>query len=217
VDSRETGSGGVRAAIGSVSLARTRVRHDLKYWIFDLDGTLTKPVHDFDAIRRMLGVPAGRGILEWLEALPERDRTPLVAKLDRHEYELAERAEAADGAAMVLTALARGDCRLGIVTRNNAENVEITLRAAGLTGYFAADSIMTRDNARPKPDPDGINQLLARWRGERAAAVMVGNHRHDLAAGRAAGVETVHVDSDGIFEWAELADLRVRSLRELLA
>ena len=76
---------------------------------------------------------------------------------------------------------------------------------------------MTRDNARPKPDPDGIHQLLARWRRRRSTGVMVGNHRHDLAAGRAAGLSTVHVDTDGVFEWAELADVRVVSLLELVA
>jgi phosphoglycolate phosphatase-like HAD superfamily hydrolase len=75
---------------------------------------------------------------------------------------------------------------------------------------------MTRDNARPKPDPDGIYQLLDLWRAATATAVMVGNHRHDLAAGRAAGVSTVHVDTEGVFEWADLADVRVLSLLELL-
>jgi len=207
----------VRDSVGSVSLAGILMRPDRQYWIFDLDGTLTKPVHDFDAIRRMLGVPIGRGILEWLAALPENERAPLVAALDRHEYELAKTAESADGAADVLAALKRAHRRLGIVTRNNAENVEVTLAAAGLDGFFEPDSIMSRDNARPKPDPDGIHQLLARWTGDRASAVMVGNHRHDLAAGRAAGVATVHVDIEGVFEWADLADVRVASLRDLLA
>ena len=33
-------------------------------WIFDLDGTLTIPDYDFPAIKRQLGLPPGRGILE---------------------------------------------------------------------------------------------------------------------------------------------------------
>lgn len=206
----------MRARRRSVSLAAFVVVRDRKHWIFDLDGTLTKPVHDFEEIRRMLGIPAGRGILEWLASLSERERVPLVEALDRHEYDLAKRAEAAEGAAAVLHALSRTGCHLGIVTRNNARNVERTLRAAGLEEFFAPQSIMTRDNARPKPDPDGIYQLLDLWRAATATAVMVGNHRHDLAAGRAAGVSTVHVDTEGVFEWADLADVRVLSLLELL-
>ena len=40
--------------------------------IFDLDGTLTVPTLDFDAIRADIG--AGDGpILEYLQGLPERD------------------------------------------------------------------------------------------------------------------------------------------------
>ena len=35
-----------------------------KNWIFDLDGTLTVAVHDFDAIRKELGIPAGLPIVE---------------------------------------------------------------------------------------------------------------------------------------------------------
>lgn len=187
-----------------------------KHWIFDLDGTLTKPVHDFDAIRALLGVPASRGILEWLSGLPPAEQAPLVEKLNRHELELAERAEAADGASLVLASLREIGCSLGIVTRNNTRNVEVTLHAAGLEAFFDADSIMTRDNAKPKPDPDGIHRLLERWRGDSTTGVMVGNHRHDLAAGRAAGIPTVHVATDGVFEWPDLADVRVLSLRELL-
>ena len=53
------------------------------------------------------------------------------------------------------------------------------------------------------------------WGADIGTAIMVGNHRHDLAAGRAAGVPTVHVAIDGVFAWPDLADLRVFSLREL--
>ena len=37
-----------------------------KYWIFDLDGTLTVAVHDFTATRRELDLPPGKPILEEL-------------------------------------------------------------------------------------------------------------------------------------------------------
>ena len=36
------------------------------HWVFDMDGTLTVAAHDFDAIRRELGVPAGKPLLETL-------------------------------------------------------------------------------------------------------------------------------------------------------
>ena len=42
-----------------------------KYWIFELDGTLTVAVHDFNAIRKELGIPERQPIVEALKSLPE--------------------------------------------------------------------------------------------------------------------------------------------------
>ena len=168
---------------------------DRRHWIFDLDGTLTEPVHDFDAIRAMLAVPAGRGILEHLESLDAEQRTPLLDKLDAHEWNLAGRAVRAGGAVELLERLRVRRCRLGILTRNNRANVRRTLAAAGLGGYFDERYVRTRDDARPKPDADGIAQLLEAWAAEPADAVMVGDHAIDVEAGRRAGCTTVFVRS----------------------
>ena len=74
-----------------------------------------------------------------------------------------------------------------------------------------------KKDGAPKPRPDGILRLLAGWKAVPADAVMIGNHRIDLEAGRAAGITTVHVDPSGTFEWSEHADLEVESLRDMLA
>jgi len=190
---------------------------DKAHWLFDLDGTLTKPVHDFDFIRAQLGVPSGIGILEWLATLPAAERKPREEWLERHEFELAGRAVAAEGAHEILEALARSDRRLGIVTRNSLRNVELTLRTAGIDRFFSRDYIVTREHARPKPKPDGILRLLKAWGASAADGVMVGNHHNDLAAGRGAGVTTVLVDVSGAFPWPEVTDIAVTSLIDLLA
>ena len=44
-----------------------------KHWVFDLDGTLTLPVHDFAVIRQALGVPQGIDILGYLASLPDAE------------------------------------------------------------------------------------------------------------------------------------------------
>ena len=44
-----------------------------KHWIFDLDGTLTIAVHDFNAIRKELGIPEGQPIIKTLESLPVKE------------------------------------------------------------------------------------------------------------------------------------------------
>jgi HAD superfamily hydrolase (TIGR01509 family) len=184
-------------------------------WIFDMDGTLTVSAHDFAAIRAELGLPHGQPILEALAALPERVAAPLWRRLDALELELARRARPAPGAEPLLRALQRRGANLGILTRNSLANTEVTLQAAGLRDFFAAEDLIAREHAPPKPRPDGIRRLLARWNAPPEQAVMVGDYRFDLEAGRAVGVATVYVDLDGSRAFAEHADLRVLGLEEL--
>src|SRR5262249_37300408 len=129
-------------------------------WIFDMDGTLTPAVHDFDAIRVDLGLPAGRPILESLRALPERESRPLFVRLEAIELEIARASHPAEGAHALLAELRARGARLGIVTRNNMVNVRATLAAAGLAEFFEERDVVCRDRAAPKPSPAGIGLLL---------------------------------------------------------
>ncbi len=186
-------------------------------WVFDMDGTLTVAVHDFAAIRDALGLPADQPILESLAALPPAEARAKAAELDRIEQELARAAVAAPGAAELLAALRAAGARLGVLTRNSRANAALTLEACGLASSFAPADRVGRDDGPPKPDPEGIHRLLQRWRLTPEQAVMVGDFRFDLVAGRAAGCATVHVDPSGEFPWRDLADRQVRGLDQLLA
>ena len=44
-----------------------------KFWIFDMDGTLTHAVHDFPTIKRELGLPLDLDILTGISLLSEED------------------------------------------------------------------------------------------------------------------------------------------------
>jgi HAD superfamily hydrolase (TIGR01509 family) len=163
-------------------------------WIFDLDGTLTVAIHDFDAIRTELGIASGLPILEALAEMPSEHAAPLHARLDAIELEIARQAQPAAGAQRLLDRLQERGTRIGIVTRNTRDNALETLASAGLGEYFDADDIVSREHAAPKPSPAGILQLLERWECRAAEAVMLGDFLYDLEAGRAAGTATVYVD-----------------------
>lgn len=184
-------------------------------FVFDLDGTLTLAVHDFEAIRRSLGIPAGVPILEYLETLPQADAAPKWLKLDSIEFELAKTAKACDGAPELLERLSERGIRLGIVTRNSHRNVATTLQAAGLNRYFPTEYISTRDNAKPKPDPDRLLRLLELFGYRPSEAAMVGDYLYDLECGRRAGVYTIHYSANNTRVWPEVTDLRVQSFAEL--
>ncbi|HIJ95374.1 MAG TPA: HAD family hydrolase [Desulfuromonadales bacterium] len=185
-------------------------------WIFDLDGTLTIPVHDFPAIRCALGMSeSDADILQFLASLPADEATARHARLIEIEYELAAKTAAAPGSGRLLEHLFQQGAQVGILTRNTREIALHTLEQIGLKGYFSEDHILGRAEAEPKPHPEGIEKLLAVWDSVPDETVMVGDYLFDLQVGRAAGTATIHVDSSGTFRWPDLADLSVVSLDEL--
>ena len=186
------------------------------HWVFDLDGTLTVAVHDFAAIRRELEIPDGADILDYLTALPTHRAQPLHDRLQQIELELAGVTQAAAGALPLLEHLHGTGVHMGILTRNTRKNALRTLELVGLGGFFNPANILGRDEALPKPDPDGIHRLAEIWGIAPATTVMVGDYQYDLQAGRSAGALTVHVDTTRSFRWPELADISVGTLEELI-
>ncbi len=186
----------------------------LRHWVFDMDGTLTVAVHDFAAIRRALEIPPQDDILAHLAALPAELAAAKHSWLLAHEQQLAQAARPAPGAvALVRTLHARG-CQLGILTRNARPLALITLEAIGLLDCFVVHDVLGRDEAPPKPQPDGLLQLAARWTVAPAALVMVGDFVHDLSCARAAGARSVLVNRPEN-PWPELTDHYARDCAEL--
>ncbi len=187
-----------------------------RHWIFDLDGTLTVAVHDFAALRRDLGMHPGAPILQTLRDMPASQSEPLMTRIHDWEQDLAIDARAEPDALALLEHLVATDRRLALLTRNTRETADRTLEAAGLEAFFAPELRLGRGDAEPKPSPDGILRILAAWRADPGDAVMVGDYRYDLEAGRAAGVATVWVDRHGKHDFTSLADVAVASLDVLL-
>ncbi len=188
-----------------------------KYWLFDMDGTLTRAMHDFDAMRAELELPFGVPILEALAAMDPAEARVKHAALDAMELRMADDATQQPGSLELLTHLQEQGARLGIVTRNGKEIARATLAACGLDSFFTDDSIISRDCCTAKPDPAGVHLLLSRWSAEADDAVMVGDYLFDLQAGHSAGVATVHMDVDSRFEWPEFTSVSVSSLHALTA
>lgn len=192
------------------------IKH-IRHWIFDLDGTLTEPVHDFALIRQRLHIPEGADILAHVAGLPEPLRTEKTQQLDALEHFYALQARPAKGVVALITQLAAQGCLFGIVTRNTRPFAQLSLDAIGVGDYFPIETIIGRDEAQPKPDPQGIEALLNLWQVSASNVLMVGDYKYDLLAGRAAGCRTIHVHPDSTAGWPDLTDLRIASLDELQA
>ena len=187
------------------------------HWIFDLDNTLADSAIDFDAIRRALDLPPDKPILEEIGTRPATEASALHKRLEELERAYALRATPLPSAQALLAALAERGCPRGILTRNSRANAFATLAGCGLAGFFAADHVLGRDEAAPKPDPAGVQKLLAAWDAAPAGAVMVGDFHYDLEAGHRAGIATIYYDPQDQRLWTDHADIRVQSHTELLA
>jgi len=157
--------------------------------LFDMDGTITEPLLDFPAIKREMGLPPDSFILEALDAMAPADRARAIDILERHEREAAATSTLNDGAKQLLDELARRGIPTGIITRNSAISVDTVCRRHGLS--FAVT--VTRDEAAPKPSPDGILLALRHLGVEATEAFYVGDHAIDVKAGRAAGTRTIWI------------------------
>ncbi|WP_298183982.1 HAD family hydrolase [uncultured Pseudomonas sp.] len=176
-----------------------------QHWVFDMDGTLTLAVHDFEAIKRALDIPLAEDILGHLASLPEALATAKHAWLLEHERELALTSQPAPGAIELVRELHGRGCRLGILTRNAHELALLTLRAIGLDDCFAVVDVIGRDEAPPKPDPGGLLHFAKAWQVAPSELVMVGDYRFDLECARAAGARSVLVNlAENL--WPELTD-----------
>jgi len=185
------------------------------YWIFDMDGTLTLPIHDFEWIRQKLGLSPGTPILEAIEKMPADAAHRATELLHDLEMQLAYKAKPQPDIDSILQTLIDKGKRLGILTRNGKEITHTTLKAAGLDRFFEWDAIVSRDTCAPKPSPDGVLHLLEVWGAAKEETVIVGDFRYDIEAGYYAGIHTVHYDHQGLFSWPEFTHQKITELGQL--
>ncbi|MFD2229066.1 HAD family hydrolase [Alkalimarinus sediminis] len=146
--------------------------------IFDLDGTLVSSNLDFSALSKEVGCSPGDDILKYTESLPAYERRK--AEQIIYDYEMKDAASSVviDGVHDMLVALKQASIDTAIVTRNSAEATSIKLARAGLL----VEHVITREEAPPKPAPDALLQVAARWQHSPVECIYVGDFRYDLEA-----------------------------------
>jgi HAD superfamily hydrolase (TIGR01509 family) len=182
--------------------------------IFDLDGTLTEPLLDFDLIRRQIGLPAGVGVLEGISQLSPEQKRRAEKILAEHEDHAAQNSKLNKGAKKIIDTLRQRGISVGLLTRNLRKNVELVAAIHGL--HF--DAIIDRTDGPAKPDSFGVCRLCERFAVLPSETLVVGDFRHDLQCAKDAGAIPVlirtHASAD---DFAHLADFTIDRLDELLA
>lgn len=178
--------------------------------LFDMDGTLTRPMLDFPRIKAEMGI-GNRPILEAMSEMNAPARAAAEAILHRHENAAAAGSQLNDGCVELLDWLRERNVRTALITRNSRVSVTTVLARHGLR----MDVLVSREDAPPKPDPAPLRLACGRLGVAEAEVWMVGDGQYDVEAGLAAGVRTVWI-SHGETRWfAAEPWLQVRTLRQL--
>ena len=181
--------------------------------IFDMDGTLTVPLLDFNRIKQELGIVEG-DIAEIIDSWPEPRRTLGWKLIEKYEQEASENNQLQPDALEVLSRFASGRIRLGIITRNTMESVEKLLKTK-LTVAF--DIILTREFPQMKPSPEPVFYILEKWNMAPDECLMVGDYIHDIQAANAAGAVSCYYKNTHGGDYDREADYTVKSFKELEA
>jgi len=182
--------------------------------IFDLDGTITQPFFDFDAIRLEMGFPKEAGpVLELIQKMTANERKRVEEILLVHEQRAIEFSSLSAGAAETLTAIRGAGLPIGIVTRNLRDNALAVARKHNL----AFDCIVGREEGPAKPDPFGILHICREFGVQPKEAIVVGDYLFDLLCARNAGAIPVWFrNADATQDFSTFADYTIDFLPELL-
>jgi len=155
--------------------------------LLDFDGTLTKPVINWELMKHEMGFEDDIMILEFLEtAEPERAQK-ISEILERHEIDAAHRAEPNEGAHEFVDFLRKREIPFGIVTNNAIRHVTVMLERIQLS----FDTIITRDTGIWKPDPRHVLMGADAIGVPPTECIFIGDGRLDMIASKKAGMTNI--------------------------
>ena len=182
--------------------------------IFDLDGTITRPFFDFDAIREEMGLPADSGpILETMAKMSPDQRKRAEDILSFHENRAVNESTLNDTAEETLRTLRSRSIHIGILTRNRRSNALAIARKHNLT----FDAIVDREDGPVKPDAFGVLQLCEQFGTAPSETLVVGDYLYDLLSAKAAGAIAVLLKTnEKCDQFCKYADFTITSLDKIL-
>jgi HAD superfamily hydrolase (TIGR01509 family) len=182
--------------------------------IFDLDGTITQPYFDFDAIREEIGLARDSGpVLESMEKMTAQERQEADRILHYHENKAVAESQLNAGAEQTLSALRAAGIHIGVLTRNTRDNALAIARKHNLR----FDAVIGREDGPVKPDAFGVVQLCRQFGAEPEETLVVGDYLFDLLCAKAAGaVAVLLANHNRAGEFAEHADFCIENINEIL-
>ena len=186
----------------------------IKAVIFDLDGTITQPYFDFDAIREEIGLARDSGpLLESMEKMKPQLRRRAEKILFIHEQKAVIESKLNAGAEQTLSALRAAGIHIGILTRNKRSNAY----AIAQKHKLKFDAVIGREDGPVKPDAFGVLELCRQFGVKPQETLLVGDYLSDLLCAKAAGaVAVLLVNHDQAGEFVKHADFSIENIGGIL-
>jgi len=134
----------------------------------------------------------GRPILDQLGEQPPRIRDRGIELLHDAEADGAASGKLIPGTRELLAWLREQNVRCGLVTNNSRRSVDAILAIHPL---LSLDLILTRDDARAKPDPDLFLLAMEKLECIAATSAAVGDTHLDALGAHRAGIREIHLVS----------------------
>jgi HAD superfamily hydrolase (TIGR01549 family) len=184
----------------------------LKAVIFDMDGTIVDTKLNFDQIREEIGIPPKKPILEYLE---QSSDSIFVEKahqvINRHESEGAKKSLIIRDFQTFYDWLKVNKVKTGLLTRNSRKVTELIVKKFN----WNFDIIITRDDAPPKPNPEGLFFCLKQFYCKEKELLFIGDHLFDLETAYNAGVYSCLIEQKYNQQFIAQADLSIEFFNEL--
>lgn len=188
--------------------------------IFDWDGTLMDSVglivrvllkvadaHNLaltsDAAKSIIGLSLHTAMQELFPQEPTKWNQLVADYQEQYRAHLSDE-DLFEGVIPMLVQLKQAGFTLAVATGKSRAGLDRVLKLFELEKLFAATR--TADEARSKPDPDMLNQILSELRYSADQAVMIGDSSLDIHMANAAGIEALGVAS-GVLGFDELEKL----------
>ncbi|KAL0486224.1 haloacid dehalogenase [Acrasis kona] len=181
-------------------------KNKVKAMVFDLDGTLTLPVIDFNKMRTETAILEG-DLLDKIYAVQDKnERDRLFSIIHDIEEEARDRVAYQPNLESLINYFRSTELynkKLAIVTRNSAAGLDHFKKKLGKdTDCF--NIYISRDFLPYKPHPGSLLHISKEFDTPTKNILMVGDSHHDIAYGKAAGAQTCLFTTEE--HWTETHD-----------
>ena len=158
--------------------------------LLDFDGTITKPVFNWPAMKEEMNLPANDiSILDYISTAGLKDALKVEKILERFEIDAALKAELNDGAGDLIKFLKEKEIPHAIVTNNAKKHVLKMLEILNLN----FEKIITRDIGFWKPDPRQVIAGAKKIQIPPKQCFFIGDGQYDMDAANEAGMISIHL------------------------